>query len=183
MAHNFVITTESIEQKIFIVRGKKIMLDFHLAALYGVETKALNKAVSRNPDRFPEDFMFRLTSEEWNSLRFQFGTTKSGRGGRRYLPFAFTGHGAIMLASVLNSPGAVEAGIYVVRAFVRLREVLASHKDLALKLKELESKIEGHDEQIHDIIEAINQLLIPPEKPKKQIGIKVGESKQKYSRK
>ncbi|MDP2362444.1 MAG: ORF6N domain-containing protein, partial [Ignavibacteria bacterium] len=109
--------TELIDHKIFFIRGQKIMMDFHLAALYGVETKALNKAVSRNLNRFPEDFMFRLTSEEWNSLRFQFGTSKNGRGGRRYLPFAFTEHGALMLASVLKSPRAIEASIYVVRAF------------------------------------------------------------------
>lgn len=180
MKQNFVISSKLIDHQIFLIRGQKVMLDFHLAELYGVETKTLNKAVSRNLNRFPEDFTFQLTSEEWNSLRFQFGTSKSGRGGRRYLPFAFTEHGTIMLASVLNSQRAVEASVYVVRAFVRLREVLTSHKDLAQKLKELESKFEGHDEQIKDIIEAINQLLMPPEKPKRQIGFQVKEPKQKY---
>ena len=183
MKQNFVIPSKLIDHQIFLIRGEKVMLDFHLAELYGVETKTLNKAVSRNLNRFPEDFMFQLTSEEWNSLRFQIGTSKGGRGGRRYLPFAFTEHGTIMLASVLNTSRAVEASLYVVRAFVRLREVLTSHKDLAQKLKELESKYEGHDEQIKDIIEAINQLLLPPEKPKPQIGFQVKEPKLKYSSK
>ena len=171
---------ELIGKRIFIIRSQKVILDFHLAELYGVETKTLNKAVSRNLTRFPEDFMFRLTSEDWNSLRFQFGTSKTGHGGRRYLPFAFTEHGALMLASVLNSPKAVEASVYVIRAFVRLRELLVSHKDLAQKLKELESKIDGNSEQIRDIIGAINQLLLPTEKPKRQIGFKVKEPKLKY---
>jgi hypothetical protein len=171
---------EFVENHILLIRGKKVMLDYYLAELYGVETKVLNKAVSRNLIRFPEDFMFRLTLDEWNFLRFQFGTSKAGRGGRRYLPFAFTEHGAIMLASVLNSPRAIEASIYVVRAFVLLRGVLASHKDLAQKLEELESKIEGHSEQIRDIIEAINQLVQMPEKPKPQIGFRVKEPKLKY---
>lgn len=175
--------TETIVTRILFIRGQKVMLDFHLAELYGIETKALNKAVSRNLNRFPVDFMFRLTSIEWDSLRFQIGTSKKGRGGRRYLPYAFTEHGAIMLASVLNSQRAVETSIYVVRAFVRLREVLDSHKELALKLKELESKVEGHDEQIRDIIEAINHLLLPPEKPKRQIGFQVKEPAKKYSAK
>ena len=180
---NYAVPSDLIVHKIFFIRGQKIILDFHLAELYSVETKALNKAVSRNLTRFPNDFMFRLTIKEWDFLRFQIGTSKSGSGGRRYLPFVFTEHGAIMLAAVLNSPKAVEASIYVVRAFVRLREVLASHKDLAQKLDELESKFEGHDEQIRDIIETINQLLLPPEKPKRQIGFQVREPKQKYSSK
>jgi len=181
MKQNFVIPSKLIDHQIFLIRGQKVILDFHLAELFGVETKILNKAVSRNLNRFPKDFMFQLTSEEWDSLRFQIGTSKSGRGGRRYLPFAFTEHGAIMLASVLNSKRAVEASVYVVRAFVRLREILSTHKELAQKLKELESKFEGHDEQIREIIEAINQLLIPAEKPKRQIGFQVREPKQKYS--
>jgi hypothetical protein len=171
---------ELIEKRILLIRGQKVMIDSDLSELYGVSTKALNQAVKRNSERFPIDFMFELTKEEkievvtycdhLSKLKFSHN-----------LPNVFTEYGAIMLASVLNSPRAVEASVYVVRAFVRLREVLASHKDLAQKLKELESKIEGHGEQIRDIIEAINQLLLPPEKPKRQIGFRVKEPKQKYS--
>ena len=169
-----------VEKRILLIRGQKVMIDYDLSELYGVSTKVLNQAVKRNRDRFPIDFMFELTKEEklevvtncdhLKNLKFSYN-----------LPFVFTEHGALMLASVLNSPRAVEASVYVVRAFVRLREVLASHKDLAQKLKELESKIEGHGEQIRDIIEAINQLLLPPEKPKRQIGFRVKEPKHKYS--
>lgn len=168
---------EIIENKILLIRNQKVMLDFHLAELYNVETKALNKAVARNIDRFPDDFMFQLTIEEWNSLRFHFGTSKRGRGGRRYLPFAFTEHGALMAASVLNSALAVKASIYVIRAFVKLREILSTHKELAQKLKELELKIETHDESIRAVFDAINKLLEPPKEPKRKIGFSLGTAK------
>jgi hypothetical protein len=171
--------TELIETRILLIRGQKVMLDRDLSDLFCVETKYLNRQVKRNIERFPYEFMFQLTFEEKNELVtnwHRFNSLKHTKS----LPFAFTEHGAIMLASVLNSQRAVEASVYVVRAFVRLREVLASHKDLAQKLKELESKLEGHDGQIRDIIEAINQLLSPPEKPKQQIGFQVKEPKQKY---
>ena len=174
---------EIIENKILLIRGQKVMLDFDLAGLYGVETKILNKAVARNSGRFPTDFVFQLTADEWNSLRFHFGTSKSGRGGRLYVPFAFTEHGALMAASVLNSPSAIKASIFVVRAFVRLREILSTHKELAQKLKELELKIETHDEQIALIFEAINKLLEPPKEVKKKIGFEVKEKKIKYKMK
>ena len=130
-----------IERRIFSLRGHKVMLDSDLAEVYGVGTKALNQAVRRNPDRFPSDFLLRLTSEEADSLRSQIVTSKAGRGGRRYLPYVFTEHGAVMLASVLNSAAAVAASIQVVRAFVRLRTILATHKDLARKLDALEQKV------------------------------------------
>lgn len=173
---------ESIETRILLIRGEKVMIDSDLAKLYGVSTKVLNQAVKRNSARFPIDFMFELTKDERNEVvtncdhlkLLKFSST---------LPKVFTEHGAIMLASVLNSQRAVNASIYVVRAFVHLREVLISHKDLAFKLKVLESKIEGHDEQIRDIIEAINHLLVPPEKPKRQIGFQIKEPIQKYSSK
>ncbi len=165
-----VIPVEVVENKILMIRSQKVILDFHLAKLYNVETKILNKAVARNIDRFPVDFMFRLTQKEWNSLRFHFGTSNSGRGGRRYLPFAFTEHGALMVASVLSSPAAVKISILVVRAFVRLREILAANKELAQKLKELELKTESHDKQITAIFDAINQLLAPPPVTKKKMG-------------
>ncbi len=164
------------------------MLDFHLAQLYGVPTKSLNLAVKRNVDRFPADFAFRLTDEEFEQvkelLRFQFETPKIGRGGRRYLPNAFTEHGAIMLASVLNSPKAVETSIYIVRAFIRIREILSTHKDLAEKLIDLEREIAKHDLQIQAIVKALRQLMEPDkEEVKRQIGFRVEELKTSYKAK
>jgi len=171
MKRTSTIPPELIEQRIFLIRGQRVMLDFHLARLYGVPTKSLNLAVKRNEDRFPADFAFRLTDMEFEqvkeSLRFQIETSKTGRGGRRYLPNAFTEHGAIMLASVLNSPQAIEASVYVVRAFVRLRNLLATHKELAQKLAVLEQRISKHDSDIETIIIAIRELMTPPEPPPK----------------
>lgn len=164
------IPQEIVESKIFFIRGKKVMLDKDLAALYGVETKMLNRAIKRNQERFPDDFMFQLTKDEFQNLRLHFGT--SSWGGRRYLPYVFTEHGAIMLANVLNSHGAVEASIQVVRAFVKLRELLSSNKELANKLKQLEGKFEKHDEEIQVIFKAIRQLMALPEKKKRKIGFK-----------
>ena len=162
------IPDERIEQGILLIRGQKVMLDEDLAQIYGVSTRQLNQQVTRNKDRFPEDFMFRLTKEEFEGLRSQFVISK--RGGRRYPPNAFTEHGAVMLASVLNSPIAVEASVQVVRAFVRLREMLASHKDLARKLASLEKK---YDQQFQVVFNAIRKLMEPPpNKPKPRIGYK-----------
>ncbi len=151
---------ETIENKIFLIRGKKVMLDEDLARLYAVTTKSINRAVKRNPARFPDDFMFRLNREENESLRYQFGTSK--RGGRRYFPYAFTEHGILMLSSVLNSEHAVQVNIAIMRVFVKLKEVLSAHKELAYKFKELEQRIEKHDEEIIAIFEAIRQLMEPP---------------------
>jgi len=151
------------------------MLDSDIAELYGTETKVLNKAVSRNKDRFPEDFMFQLSNEEWDSLRFHSGTSKKGRGGRRYLPYAFTEQGIAMLSSVLNSKRAIQVNIQIMRAFIKLREILSTHKELAQKLKELELKMDSHDEQIQTIFEVINQLLTPPEKSQRRIGFTIEE--------
>src|SRR6266498_434189 len=123
------IPVELVERRIYLIRGQKVMLDSDLAELYQVLTKNLNLAVRRNLDRFPEDFMFQLTAEEAESLRLQFATSNVGRGGRRYMPYAFTEHGVAMLSSVLNSPRAVQMNILIIRAFVKLREMLASHKD------------------------------------------------------
>jgi phage regulator Rha-like protein len=159
-----------IEESIFLVRGQKVILDADLAVLYGVETKMLVRAVKRNRERFPPDFMFQLSKLEFHNLRCQSGTSRQW-GGRRYAPYAFTEHGAIMAASVLNSERAVKVSIYVVRAFVKLREMLAAHKELALKLDELESRVQGHDEQIVALVETIRQLMEPlPEPPRKRIG-------------
>jgi phage regulator Rha-like protein len=174
------IPIEQIQQLIFLIRGKKVMLDSDLAKLYGVSTKRLNEQVKRNRDRFPEDFMFQVNSTEANNLRSQFATSKEGRGGRRYLPFAFTEHGAIMLASVLNTPRAIEVSVFVVRAFVRLREILATHRTLANKLAELEGKIETHDEAIRSLVSAIRQLMAPKEGQRKKIGFQLKEKRAVY---
>jgi len=155
------IPQEVIERKIYLVRGHKVMLDNELAWLYRVRTKNLNKAIKRNSERFPEDFMFQLTTDEFETLRFQSGTSKKGRGGRRYLPFVFTEQGVAMLSSVLQSKRAIQVNIAIMRAFVRLKAILSTHKELAYKLNELERKIEKHDADIQSIFEAIRQLMAP----------------------
>ena len=166
---------ETITHAIREIRGQRVLLDAELAALYGVTTKRLNEQVRRNLDRFPADFMFQLTAEEAGALRSQSATLKAGRGQhRKYPPFAFTEHGAIMAATVLNSPRAVEMSIYVVRAFVQLRELLASNKELALRLDELEARIEkkltGHDQAIAAVLSAIRQLMSSPAHKRRGIG-------------
>ena len=161
---------------ILVFRGQRVLLDAELARLYGVTTKVLNQAVKRNTARFPEDFTFRLNLEEDAALRSQTVTSKSSdsRGGRRYLPYAFTEHGAIQAANVLNSPRAVEMSVYVVRAFVQLRELLASNTELARRLDELEARIEkkltGHDEAIAAMLSAIRQLMSPTAPKRRGIG-------------
>ena len=160
-----VVIVERIENLIRVVRGKRVMLDSDLAMLYAVPTKSLNQAVKRNAERFPADFMFRLTEDEAALLRSQFVTSKPGRGGKRYPPYAFTEHGAIMAASVLNSPRAVQSSVFVVRAFVRMREALTAQKDFAEKLAKLERKVETHDVAIREVVEAIKQLAALPEPP------------------
>jgi len=178
-----IILKKTIEQKIFLIRGQKVMLDRDLAELYGVTTTRLNEQVRRNHRRFPNDFMFQLTKEEFDNLKSHFATSSSGWGGRRKLPLAFTEHGAIMAASVLNTQYAIGASIFVVCAFIRLRQMLASHKELARKLMELEQHLEGHDQQIQVIFEAIHQLMTPSAKPRKQIGFQVKEHRASYSAK
>lgn len=159
---------DGVQSRIQLMRGHRVILDSDLAELYGVTTKRLNEQVKRNKERFPTDFMFQLNPVE--SERSQAATSKGKRGGRRYRPYAFTEHGAIMAASVLNSPRAVEVSIYVVRAFIKLRETLGAHKELARKLGELEKRIENHDEEISSFFEAIRELMEPPEKSAKRIG-------------
>ena len=162
---------EIIERKIYLVRGKKVMFDRDLAELYGVTTGNLNKAVTRNLERFPQDFMFQLTPKEFKNLIFQFGTSRWG--GTRKLPRAFTEHGILSLSSVLKSHRAIQVNIAVMRTFVRLRQILSNHKELAHKLEQLERKIEKHDEDIHAIFDAIRELLEPPQSGlKKQIGFR-----------
>ncbi len=152
---------EQIEQAILLIRGQRVMLDRDLAALYGVETGNLNKAVQRNLDRFPPDFMFQLTADEAEALRFHFGSLKRGQH-FKYLPRVFTQEGVAMLSSVLRSPRAVQVNVAIMRVFVRLRDTLALHKELAHKLAELERKIEGHDTNIRTLFDAIRELATPP---------------------
>ena len=159
----------SLSQKIEGVRGHKVMLDFDLARLYAVETKILNKAVKRNIARFPDDFMFELSEEEFASLRFQFGTSRWG--GRRYRPYAFTEQGVAMLSSVLRSGRAVNVNIEIMRAFVRLRAMLSSHEDLARMLAALEKK---YDAQFKVVFDAIRELMTPPQPKRRPIGFGTG---------
>lgn len=159
----------TIEKQIMLLRGQKVMLDSDLAALYGVKTSNLNKAVKRNLDRFPDDFMFQLTHGEYLSLRFQTGILKRGQHAK-YLPHAFTEQGVAMLSSVLRSPRAVRVNIEIMRAFVRIRQWLASNAELARKLAELEKK---YDVQFKAVFDAIRELMRPPESPRKQIGFNV----------
>ncbi len=159
---------EIIEKKILLIRGEKVMLDADLAELYGVETKMLIRAVKRNLERFPEDFMIQLGAGEFENLRFQFGTS-SRWGGRRYLPYAFTEQGVAMLSSVLNSERAVKVNIEIMRAFVKLRQMLASNVELSRRLNSLENK---YDSQFKAVFDAIRQLMAPSEPKKKKIGFK-----------
>ena len=163
------VTPQVIVDRIYFIRGRRVVLDKDLAQLYGVLTKNLNKAVTRNMERFPPDFMIRLTKKEYDSLRFQFGTLEKGRHSK-YLPYAFTEQGVAMLSSVLRSRRAIKANIFIMRAFVRLREILSTHKKLARKLVELEKK---YDDQFSVVFEAIRRLMREEEKPKTPIGFHV----------
>lgn len=168
---------EQIEQVILSIRGQKVILDRDLAALYGVTTGNLNKAVRRNLDRFPPDFMFQLSLNEAQACaasRFQNGSLKRGRN-IKYLPQAFTQEGVAMLSSVLRSPRAIQVNIAIMRVFVRFRETLALHKELASKLSELERKMEGHDISIRTLFNAIRELAAPPAKPSREIGFHIKE--------
>ncbi len=170
MAKSDLVPVERIERAILVIRGHKVLLDADLATLYGVETRRLNEQVKRNIDRFPDDFMFQLTKQEFENLKSQFATSSRGWGGKRKIPFVFTEHGALMAASVLNSQKAIEMSILIVRVFVKLRGILSTHKQLATKLAELERKLSTHDEQIVILFEAIRELMTPPTKPKRRIG-------------
>ncbi len=169
------IPIETIQNRILIIRGQKVIIDVDLAEIYGVATKVLNQAIRRNIDRFPEDFMFQLNKEEFKILRSQI-VTSSGWGGRRYPPYAFTEHGAVMAASILNSPRAIQVSVQVVRAYVKLRELLANEKvikDIAL-LKQVASL---HGKDIGEIKKILNYLIETPEKPKPQIGFTTKDDK------
>ena len=169
--------SERIESKIYFVRGQKVMIDRDLAELYGVTTGNLNKAVDRNLDRFPDDFMFQLTKAEFKNLIFQFGT--SSWGGTRKLSRAFTEQGVAMLSSVLHSKRAVQVNIQIMRTFTKLRALLSTHKDLQRKIEEMEKK---YDQQFQIVFEAIKQLLETDAKPRKQIGFIIKEKQKSYGR-
>jgi hypothetical protein len=158
---------EDISQRIHTVRGHRVMLDADLAELYDVPTKAFNQAIRRNMDRFPEDFMFQLTEEEFAGLRSQFVTSKKGRGGRRYLPYVFTEQGVAMLSGILQSHRAVQVNIAIMRAFVRMRRMLVSHEELARKMAALEGK---YDSQFRVVFDAIRAMMEPPKTPRQRIG-------------
>lgn len=161
---------ERLDLRIHVIRGVRVMLDADLAKIYGVQTKTLNRAVARNGKRFPERYMFRLTQQEFINLRYQIGTS-SLHGGRRIPPYAFTEHGAVMLASVLNSSTAIAASIQVVDAFIRLRQAIDANKTLAKKVEELGARVTFHDKAIAILFEEIQKLAEPPpEKPKGRIG-------------
>jgi hypothetical protein len=193
-----IIAVRRVAQAIRFLRGEKVLLDSDLAALYGVATKALNQAVKRNAARFPPDFMFQLTVEESQDLIFQSGISKAEEGGSRsnrsrshfvtlkrgqnikYRPYAFTEQGVAMLSSVLKSERAVKVNIAIMRAFVKLRETLETNRELARKFSDLERRVGKHDKEIAAIIDAIRQLMVPPEKPKREIGFHVREKAPRY---
>lgn len=156
-----VIPSERIESRILVLRGQRVVIDRDLAALYGVSTKRLNEQVRRNQARFPEDFCFQVTQQEFANLRSQFATSSKVHGGQRHAPLVFTEHGALMAAQVINSPEAVNMSVHVVRAFVRLRQLMVNHKALSAQLAALESRVGAHDEQIAAIVETIRQLTTP----------------------
>ena len=169
MSNIDLIAGERIEKAIYLIRGEKVMLDRDLASLYEVETGALNRAVKRNLQRFPPDFMFQLTTQESDFLRCQIGISKRGRGGRRFLPYVFTEQGVAMLSSVLNSERAILVNVEIMRAFVKLRQMLASNAELSRRLDDLESK---YDKQFRGVFDAIRQLMATPARGRKQIGFR-----------
>jgi len=178
MRNDAIIPVERIEQAIYLLRGQKVMLDRDLAVLYGVETKRLKEQVRRNSDRFPEDFMFVLTPEEFANWRSHFATSNSDRMGLRHAPMAFTEQGVAMLSSVLNSKRAIGVNIAIMRTFVKLRQMLDSHAQLTQKLAELEAKYDG---QFRVVFEALNELMAPPEPKRRPIGFSVKERRARYS--
>jgi hypothetical protein len=168
-----IIPDELVMNKIYLIRGQKVMLDRDLAELYGVTTSNLNLAVKRNKGRFPDDFMFQLTQEEFQSLILQSAISKKpGRGGVRKLPYAFTEQGVSMLSGVLNSETAIRVHIQIIRVFAKMRELLLTHKDILLQLEKIEKKLTGHDEDIQLIFQYLKQLLNPPQLPRRKIGFR-----------
>jgi len=167
-----VIGQEELERRIFLVRGQRVMLDSDLGRLYGVPTKRLNEQVQRNRERFPSDFAFQLTHQEFTELKSQIATSKTGRGGKQKLSWVFTEHGVAILSSVLRSPRAVDVNIAIMRAFIRMRRLLATPGELVARLTELASSVQLHEHQIQTIAEVLRHLMQPPETPKRKIGFR-----------
>ena len=167
-----IVPDETIVNLIYLFRGHKVMLDSDLAQIYGVETKRLKEAVKRNTERFPEQYMFELNKHEYESLRSQIATSKKGRGGRRYLPYAFTEHGVLMVANVLKSKRAIKMSMRIIDVFIRMREMLSTHKDVLLKLEQLEKEVTNNNKDIQYIFSVLKELLIPVTKPRKRVGYK-----------
>jgi hypothetical protein len=165
-----IILAKRVSSKILVLRNQKVILDTDLAELYGVPVKRLNEQFKRNLQRFPPDFLFTLTRAEYQNLKSQNATSSSAHGGRRYLPHAFTEHGAIMAATVLNSKRAIEMSIFVVRAFVGMRQALAVNQHVVSKLSELEARLDSHDDEIQDLVEAIRELMAPLPANSRRIG-------------
>ena len=165
-----IILAKRVGSKILVLRNQKVILDTDLAELYGVPVKRLNEQLKRNLQRFPSDFLFTLTRAEYQNLRSQNATSSSVHGGRRYLPYAFTEHGAIMAATVLNSKRAIEMSIFVVRAFVGMRQALAVNQHVISKLSELEARLDSHDAEIQDLVDAIRELMAPLPANSRRIG-------------
>ena len=167
------LSEEVLQQNIFLIRGHNVMLSPHLAKLYGVETKVLVQSIKRNRDRFPDDFMFQLTTAEFRNLKSQIVTSSWG-GIRRATPYAFTEQGVAMLSSVLHSERAIQMNIQIMRVFVRLRQMIGTHRELAAKLAELERRVGQHDAHIRALFDAIKQLMTPPAPPRRKIGFHPG---------
>jgi len=177
------VLAKKVDSKILVLRDQKVILDAELAALYGVSVKRLNEQIKRNAKRFPADFLFRLSPAEYQNLRSQNATSSSSHGGRRYLPHAFTEHGAIMAATVLNSKRAIEMSIFVVRAFVRMRQALAMNQQIVTKLSEIEMRLESHDVEIQELVDAIRELMAPLPANNRRIGFETPASSNKSQNK
>ena len=183
MNNRAIILSRRVESKLLLLRNQKVILDVDLAELYGVSVKRLNQQLKRNADRFPADFLFQLSRPEHANLRLHFATSSSAHGGRRYLPYAFTEHGAIMAATILNSERAIQMSVLVVRAFVRMRRALAVNRQIVAKLAKLERRLDGHDADIQEIVDAIRGLMAPPPASRRRIGFQLPLHSAKVCRK
>jgi len=173
-----VIPDETVINKIYYIREQKVMLDSDLAELYGIETFRLNEQVKRNIVRFPEDFMFQLTSDEWESLTSQFAMSKKGRGGRRTIPYVFTEHGVLMLSSVLNSEQAIQVNIQIMRIYTKIREMLAAHQDVFLRMEQVEKQMIKHDQKIELLFDYLSKFIEREDRPREKMGYKIGDKKE-----